>query len=119
MGCGGGCELVGALVLSPGGVSPVYTKPMARGGESALVSIEVSEFVTASVGLEVIVQTKNSEDVSWTTAGTFSSITSAGVYSRDVTSFRQFVRLRINFASGSSQGDTARVGAINFSWRPY
>ena len=119
MGCGSGCEIVGALIVSPGGSSPVYTKPMPRGGEAALVSVSVSEFESAGASLEIDVQTKNSNETSWSGAGTITSITSADVYSVGVSGLKQFVRLSINFGAGASQGDLARLSAINFSWRPF
>ena len=119
MGCGGGCGMLGSLIVSPGGVSPVYTKAKPRGGEAALVSLSVLEFVSAGTALVVAVETKNSDETSWSTVGTFAGITAAGTYSKDMSGFKQSVRMLLHFATGSAQGDTARIGAIHFSWRPY
>ena len=119
MGCGGGCEMLGSLIVSPGVVSPVYTKAKPRGGEAALVSLHVSEFVSAGTALVVAVETKNHEDTSWSTVGTFAGITAAGTYFKDMSGFKQSVRVSLHFGTGSTHGDTARVGAINFSWRMY
>ena len=119
MGCGGGCEIVGSVILSPGGSSPIYTKPMPRGGESALVSLNVTEFFSASVALVVAVEMRNEDGTTWTTAGTFAAITGTGVVSKNVSGVKQLVRLLIHFDSGSTHGDSARIDGINFSWRPY
>ena len=116
MGCG--CQVDGTLIISPAGVSPVYTKPGRRGGPSALVSLEILEF-SASVSLAVYVQHKNRNDTAWATLATFSeSMGSAGVYSEDMSGFKQQMRTVITFATGAAKGDIARVANIFYAWRP-
>ena len=119
MGCGSGCEIVGAVILSQGSGSAVYTKPIPRGGEAAVVSINVSQFASGGAGAEVEVQSKNSNETSWTTADTITSITSTDVYSIEVSGLKQFVRLWLKWEAGSVQGDFMLVNGINFSWLPY
>ena len=119
MGCGSGCELVGAVILSQGSDSAVYTKPVPRGGESAIVSVNVSQFASEGANGEIEIQSKQSKETSWTTAGTITSISTTEVYSLEVSALRQFVRLWVKWQAGSVQGDFMLVNAINFSWLPY
>ena len=112
------CGLIGTLVISPGSVSPVYTKPIPRGGAAALFSIEVLE-IDASVGLAVMVQHKNRSCTLADLSGFSSVITTTGVHSLDMSGFKELVRVRAQYDTGTASGDLARISNMTFSWRPY
>ena len=119
MGCGGGCEVLGSVIVSPGTTDPIYTKPMSRGGASALVSLDVTQFVSASVGYIVTVEHRNRSDTSWGAAGVFSTITGTGLKTKDISGFKQLVRMMMRWDTGTTHGDYLLLEAINYSWRMY
>ena len=119
MGCGGGCEVLGSVIVSPGTTDPIYTKPMPRGGASALVSLDVTQFVSVSVGYVVTVQHKNEKDPSWGTAGSFAAISGTGLKTKDISGLKQLVRLMMHWDTGTTHGDYLLIEAINYSWRMY
>ena len=119
MGCGSGCEIVGTIILSPGSGSSVYTKPMPRRGESAVVSLNVSQFSSGGAVFEVEVQTKNSDEAGWSAVGSISSISDTGLYSVEVSSLKQFLRLWLKFGVGTAAGDFAMIDGINVTPFPY
>jgi len=113
------CGFIGSLLISPGSISPVYTKPIRRDGEAALFSLEILE-IDASVGLAVMVQHKNRGDTSWADLAGFSSpITTTGVHSLDMSGFKEEVRVRAQYDTSTESGDLARSSNMIFSWRPY
>ena len=118
MSCGGGCSVLGALIVSPGGTSPVYTKPMRRGGAAAVVSLNVTEFNSSVANLDVTIEHKNSTG-SWVSAGAITGISGTGVDSQYISSIRELVRLKFSFEVAASLGDLARVEAINWTWFTY
>jgi len=118
MGCGGGCEVLGSVIVSAGTTDPIYTKPMPRGGAAALVSLDVTQFASTSVGFVVTVEHRN-RNAAWATAGTFASITGTGLQTKDVSGFKQLVRLMMHWDTGTTHGDSIVIEAINYSWRTY
>ena len=114
-----GCGLIGSLVISPGSVSPVYSKPVSRGGESALFSFEVLE-IDSTVGFDVKIQTKKRSSTTWLDLAAFASpITTTGVHSLDMSGFEDDARVVMASHAGSSSGNWTRVDSMNFAWRPY
>ena len=119
MSCGGGCSVLGALIVSPGSPTPDYTKPMRRSGESAVVSIDVAAFSSASGILQVFVEHKNRGDTSWAALGAFSNITAAGLHWLNASGVKEEVRMKFQLDVSAVHGDFARVGAINWTWFRY
>ena len=119
MGCGGGCEVLGSVIVSAGTTDPIYTKPMPRGGASALVSLDVTQFASASTPFIVTVEHKNRSDTTWGTAGTFSGISGVGLQTKDISGFKEQVRLMMHWDTGTTHGDSIVIEAINYSWRMY
>ena len=117
MGCEG--KFIGSLILSPGGSSSVYTPPKRRGGGAAIVSFEVLEFATNGAVLELNFQHRNNDETTWTTLGTFSSISASGMYSQKFSGIKQNVRTEAHLGVGSAQGDYALIDNIQESWLPY
>lgn len=108
---------IGQLYARLGGIAyPTPTFP--RGGLSGTFGVEVFALVGSSPSVEVTVEHKNEEDTSYTTAGTFSSITSAGVHTLNVSSIKEQVRLSV-VIGGSSSTNMAYLNILPPMWRPY
>ena len=118
MGCGCDSGLISSLVISPGSVSPVYSRPIPRGGEAVVVSLEVLD-LNSTVNFEVSLEHKNSTDSSWTSLTSLPPIASAGVESKYVSGVKEMVRLAVQFATGTAVGDMANLGTFNLAWFQY
>ena len=116
MGCG--CEFVGSLVVNGGTTDPVYSTPIARGGNAVTCVLDVLEFETASASLAVILQHKNRSETTWAAAATFSSISGPGVATAGGSGIKQLVRWMFMIGTGATDGDLYRVQK-NLVWRPY
>jgi hypothetical protein len=92
-----------------------------RGGLAATFTVEVMNILLGGAGqVDVVVEHRNTEDTTWSTAGTFSAISSIGAKTLDVTGLKEVVRLSFAFSGGTP----AATDAIHFliqapSWRPY
>ena len=97
-----------------------YCSPeFSRGGLAATFTIEVMNFdMAASQTLDPVIEHRNSEDTSWTTAASFNPITGVGVNSKDATGLKEIVRIKIGF-SGTDSTDAAHFLIQAPSWRPY
>ena len=78
-----------------------YSPSFPRGGEAATFAADVTH-VEGSPSLSIVVEHKNSEDTSWTTAGTFTAITGTGLATKDVTGLKEEIRLKYEYGSGSA-----------------
>lgn len=96
-----------------------YNSPtFARGGLAVSLGIEVFMLSGTTPSLEGRLEHKNSEDTAFTTAGTFASMTAAGVWKLDVAALKE--ELRFVFSVGGTVA-TNMVYANVFApmWRPY
>lgn len=108
---------IGTLFIRLGGAS--YNSPtFPRGGLAALFGIEVLALSGTSVSFECLVQHKNREDTSYTTAGTFASMTTAGLATLDVTGLKEEIRL-VFTVGGSAATNTVYAIVLPPTWRPY
>ena len=84
---------------------PAYYSPeFGRGGLAATFSVDVSHYgIAGAAQFDVTVETRNSEDTTWGTAGTFSAITGTGVATLDVTGLKEIVRFRYAMSGGSPE----------------
>ena len=97
MGCG--CGLVGTLIIDVGTGAERRSSPQRRPGLSTVFSIEVTE-ADAIDDLKVSIMHKDKTDTSWTEAGTFASITSAGVYTKHLTGLKEDIYWRFKCDDG-------------------
>ena len=81
------CGLNGSLIIDVGTGSERRSKPQRSPGLSVLFSIEVTE-ADATDALNITILHKTSEDTAWSEAGSFSAITSTGVYTKHITSLK-------------------------------
>ena len=70
-----------------------------------------------SPSLAIDVEHKNTEDTSWTSAGTFTSVTTIGVFSQDISGLKE--EIRIKFTMTGTDGDAFNVLFPAPAWRPY
>ena len=108
--------IVGTTVLRLDG-NPYYSPEFPRGGLAATFTLDVSQ-VNLIGNFAVSIEHRNSEDTSWTSAGTFAVISSTGAYSKDVTGLKEIVRLVFNF-TGSTATESVHFLVQAPSWRPY
>ena len=77
----------------------VYSPTFARGGSRLLVPFEVLD-VSGGCQVNVDVEHKNLDDTTWTTAGSFSAISSASLSTLTVDEPKEEVRLRVLLTMG-------------------
>ena len=108
---------IGTLFMRLGGVS--YSSPtFPRGGLSATFAIEVFALSGTSPTLECVVEHKNAEDTAFATAGTFTSITAAGVAKLDVSTLKEEIRLTL-VVGGTANTNAVYANVLAPMWRPY
>jgi hypothetical protein len=109
--------IIGQTVYKQDG-NPYYSPEFRRGGLAATFATDVTH-VVASPNFTITVETRNSEDTSWTSPGAFATITATGQAQVDLTGLKEIVRFKYTFDAG----DAANAG-VHFlmqapSWRPY
>lgn len=110
--------IVGTTLLRLDG-NPYYTPEFGRGGLAATFVVDVTQFalsVSETLGIEV--ETRNSEDTSWTSLGSFTAISAAGTAAKEVTAVKEIVRLKFTF-SGTNATDGVHFLVQAPTWRPY
>lgn len=108
---------IGSLFMRLGGVS-YFSPTFLRGGLAATFGIEVFALTGSSPTLECTIEHKNAEDTSFTTAGTFSSMSAAGMAKLDVGSLKEQIRLNIT-VGGAANTNTVYANILAPMWRPY
>jgi hypothetical protein len=105
-------------LIKGGAAGTTYTAPFRRRGLAALFTVEVTQ-VAGSPTLSIEVQHRERGTPTWLAAGSFSSITAEGVYTRDITGIKELWRIAAT-VSGGSQGDFMDVvlRPDGISWRP-
>jgi hypothetical protein len=111
---------IGILYVRMSIASPVtyYSPTFPRGGLAGTFGIDVLALMGTSPTLECIVEHKNVGDISYTTAGTFSSMVAAGVWKLDVSGLKEEIRLAIT-VGGSVATNTVYANVLSPMWRPY
>lgn len=109
--------IVGTSIIHPGSATAYYSPSFPRGGEAANFSLDTTQ-VSGSPTLGILVEHKNYDEVTWGTAGTFTSITTTGVSTLDVTGIKEELRLKYAFSAGSA-GDLVHLVVAAPAWRPY
>ncbi len=97
--------------------STYYSPEFPRGGEAALFSIEITH-VGGTPAVTVALEHRNEDETSWTSAGTFSSISATGVYSKDLSGLKEILRFAITITSAPAT-DAVHFLLPSPAWRPY
>jgi hypothetical protein len=98
-----------------------YSPEFPRGGLAARFSVDVAQLaLTGATQVDIAVEHRNSEDTTFSTAGTFSAVTGTGAASLDVTGLKEVVRLSFAFSGGTPvASDAVHLLVQAPSWRPY
>ena len=107
---------VGTQYTVMGGTVPFYSPSFGRGGEAALFSLDVTH-LSGGPSLLVDIEHKNAEDTTWSSAGAFASITTAGLATKDISGLKE--ELRFSFLPTGTDGEAFHVIVPEPSWRPY
>ncbi len=95
-----------------------YSPEFSRGGLAATFSVDVTHYSGPS-GFAINIETRNSEDTTWTTLGTFASITATGHFAVDLTGCKELVRFGYGFDPSAASTDAVHILMQAPSWRPY
>jgi len=95
-----------------------YSPEFPRGGLAATFALDVSHLV-GNPTVTVTVQHRNEDETSFSDAGTFTSITTTGAKSVDVSALKEVVRLKVEFDAGDDSTDGMHFLVMAPSWRPY
>jgi len=110
--------IVGTTIIHDGnGTVPYYSPAFPRGGLAALFSVNVTH-VGGTPDLDIAVEHKNAEDTTWSSAGTFTTISTVGVASKDLSGLKEQLRLKFTYSAGSL-GNFTHVIVAAPAWRPY
>lgn len=112
--------IVGTTILYLDG-NTYYSPEFPRGGLAARFSVDVTQYaVSGASQFDIAIEHRNSEDTTWSTAGTFSAISSTGAASVDVTGLKEIIRLTFAFSGGTPvAADAVHLLVQAPSWRPY
>ena len=105
-------------MVNGGTTDPVYSTPIARGGNAVTCVLDVLELKTAGANLEVVLQHKNRSDTTWAAAVSFSAISGTGAHTSSGSGIKEQVRWMFSLGTGATDGDLYRVKK-NLVWRPY
>ena len=109
--------IVGTTIFKMDG-NAYYSPEFGRGGLAATFAMDVTHLV-GNPTVTVTVQGRNDDETSWTNLGTFTSITTTGAKSVDVSDIRENVRLKFEFDAGDDSTDGMHFLVMAPSWRPY
>jgi len=98
------------------GGTALYSPTFPRGGEAALFSVQTLAKI-GSPALSIDIEHKNTEDTTWTSAGTFASISTLNLFSQDITGLKE--EIRIKFTMTGTDGDAFNLIVPAPAWRPY
>jgi hypothetical protein len=111
--------LIGEYIMRLTGLDQ-FSSPFGRGGQNAVFSIDVLDVPANGAALAIDVEHKNLEDTTWTTLGSFSSITSTGVKTLGVTGAKEMLRFNYSLSGGSGPdaADSFYINTLAPVWRP-
>ena len=100
-----------------GDANPLFSPEFRRGGLAAVFSCVILQVLNTPT-LTLAVEGRNEDDTSFTTMGTFSAITTAGVKFLDQGTLKEILRFRFDVA-GASANSGVCVEMVGPQWRPY
>ncbi len=105
------------IYIFKGDANSLHSGEFARGGLAAIFSFLVVQ-VMNSPTLTITVEGRNQDETSWTSMGTFSSITTVGVKTADLGTLREILRFKFDVAGAASTAGVCIEMAAP-QWRPY
>ena len=109
--------VVGTTIFKMDG-NEYYSPQFGQGGQAATFAVDVMNLV-GSPTVTITIQTRTSEETSWTDVGSFSAITSTGAKSVDLSGINEIVRIKYSFGAGDDATDGMHFLMQAPSWRPY
>jgi hypothetical protein len=96
-----------------------FSPPFMRRGQGALFSVDVLAVPSNGAGLLIDVEHKNEGDTVWSSLGSFTTITSTGVKTLDLTGAKEMLRFNFSISggSGASPADTFYIDVLAPVWR--
>ena len=107
--------VIGTLLLKFG--SPYFSPTFARGGLGAVFSAELLGLSSAS-SVDIEIQHKNTEDVSFAVLGAIPTLSAAGTDFVNLTGIKEQVRFKYT-VNGTTTQDGVHVNVLAPAWRPY
>lgn len=106
-------QVTGELFLTSN--VPVYGADIARRGSAVIFAVRATQLGGSFPVLSVVIEHKNRDETTWTTAATFSPLTVPGqTRTKGLTSPKQQLRLKLTLAAGTA----ARVFIYKPRWQP-
>ena len=106
----------GFYVLRGGGIA-IYSPSFPRGGLGAIFTACILQML-GSPTLTISIEHKNHDDTSWVNLGNFSSITTLGNFTKDLSNIKEEVRFVYTIAATNDwEGFLINITAP--AWRPY
>ena len=100
-----------------GGGTAVYSPSFPRGGLGAIFTACILQML-GSPTLTISIEHKNHDDTAWTNLGNFSSITTLGNFTKDLSPLKEEVRFVYTIAATNDwEGFLVNITAP--AWRPY
>ena len=109
--------IVGTTIISLDGNS-YYSPEFPRGGLAATFACDVTQ-VANSPKLTIDIETRNSEETTWTKVGSFAEISTVGAASVDLTGCKEILRFKYTFDETNGSDATVQFLMQAPSWRPY
>ena len=108
--------LIGEYITKLSGLTQ-YSPIFPRGGQGVNLAADVLDVPAAGPALLITVEHKNSDDTTWATLASFTSISTTGVKVLDASGCKE--QLRFTFTiSGGSATSTFYVNILAPQWRP-
>ena len=95
-----------------------YSPSFPRGGLAAVFVVDVTH-VVSSPTFDVTVEHRDEHDTSWTTLGTFTSITAVGTDTLEGTAIKQVLRFKYDFDAQDGPECGVHFVMQAPTWRPY
>jgi len=108
--------VVGTTLMKLAGTA-YYSPQFNRGGNAATFYCDVLQ-LGSSPTLDIDVEHKNSEDTSWTTLASFTSITTTGVKNVDGSAIMEQLRFKYT-VTGAQVYSSVHFNMLAPTWRPY
>ena len=109
--------VVGFTIFKMNG-NPFYSPSFPRGGQAGVFAWDVTH-LRGSPTLTFTIEHRNSEDTSWSTAGTLGSVDTVGPKNVDIEGLKEIVRIKYTFAGEDDELYAAHIVAQAPSFRPY
>src|SRR5262249_5502648 len=91
----------------------VYTPVVDRVSNKVAITVEVIQISGTTPTLDIDIEHKNGVDSSWSTAASFTQMTTAGVYSKSATGLKEQIRLKLTQGGSSA---SSRIFVFHPSW---